>query len=138
MSGPEAIDWEALRRAAEDVRERAYAPYSGFRVGAALLDDTGDIHVGANVENASYGLALCAERSAIAGAIARGKRHFSAIAIVTGADEPASPCGMCRQVLAELAPGIPVHSYTLEGRVLETDVDALLPHAFRLHTGDRS
>lgn len=126
------IDWEALRDEATRVRENAYAPYSNFRVGAALLDDEGTVHKGANVENASYGLALCAERSAIASAVAMGKRRFVAIAIVTGADEPASPCGMCRQVLAELAPSIPVRSYTLGGAVLATDSDSLLPHAFTL------
>lgn len=125
-----AVDWEALRAAAADVRSRAYAPYSGFAVGAALLAEDGRIFTGANVENASYGLSLCAERSAIAAAVAAGVRRFAAIAIVAPGPMPASPCGMCRQVLAELPPGFPVRSYTPEGAVLESSVAELLPHAF--------
>ena len=124
------IDWEALRAQAEAVRGRAYAPYSGYRVGAALLAADGRVFVGANVENASYGLCLCAERSATAAAVAAGVSQFIAIAITSPGDSPATPCGMCRQVLAELAPGIPVHCYGAEGGVIETDVGALLPGAF--------
>lgn len=124
------IDWDALRRAAEDVRARAYAPYSEFAVGAALLAADGRVFTGANVENASYGLALCAERSAVAQAIAAGIREFRALVVVAPGPTVASPCGMCRQVLFEFPPSFPVRCYTPEGEMLETDVRALLPDAF--------
>ena len=126
----DAIDWSALRSVAEQARERAYAPYSQYRVGAALLDTEGHIHAGANVENASYGLCLCAERSAFGRAISDGVRGFRAIFVLTQGDAPGTPCGMCRQVLAELAPGIPVRCETVSGARLDTSVDALLPLAF--------
>lgn len=124
------IDWSALRSAAEQAREHAYAPYSRYRVGAALLDAEGRIHAGANVENASYGLCLCAERSAFGRAISDGARSFRAIFVLTQGDAPGTPCGMCRQVLAELAPGIPVRCETVDGARFDTRVDALLPFAF--------
>ena len=124
------IDWEALRDAAADVRTRAYAPYSGFAVGAALLDEGGRVFAGANVENASYGLCLCAERSAVAQAVAAGSHRFVALAIVAPGPHPATPCGMCRQVLSEFAPSFPVHCYTADGQSLSTDVASLLPDAF--------
>lgn len=125
------IDWEALRDEAARVRTQAYAPYSGFDVGAALLTDDGTIFSGANVENASLGLSLCAERSAIAAAVATGRRRFRALAVVAPAPlGPTAPCGMCRQVLVEFPPSFPVCCYTPEGDVLETDVQMLMPHAF--------
>lgn len=131
MSGASAsLDWDALVAAAWRVRELAYAPYSHYRVGAALLATDGRVFLGANVENASYGLCLCAERAAIGTAIAAGARHFSAIAVVTQGNEPGSPCGMCRQVLAEFAPSFPVRCVAEGGRVLESTTDALLPFAF--------
>ena len=92
--------WKALLMAARDVRRRAHAPYSRFSVGAALLDERGRIHVGCNVENASYGLTVCAERNAVAAAVAGGARRIRAVVVVTST--VASPCGACRQVLAEL------------------------------------
>lgn len=125
-----AIDWKALREAAARARKNAHAPYSGFAVGAALKTEDGRVFTGANVENASYGLSLCAERSAHAAAVAAGARRFVALAIVAPGPEPASPCGMCRQVLAEMPPSFPVRCYTPEGKSLETSVAELLPHAF--------
>ena len=123
-------DWAALERAAMEVRENAYAPYSGYRVGAALLADDGVIYRGANVENASYGLALCAERSAVSAAVAAGARSFRAIVVATGGARAGSPCGMCRQVLAELGDSFPVRCVSDRGDRLDTSVEALLPHAF--------
>lgn len=127
-----AIDWDRLVATATDARAHAHAPYSGFQVGAALLADDGRVFAGANVENASYGLAICAERAAVAAAVAAGARRFRALAIVTGADAPATPCGMCRQVLAEFPPSFAVRSYVLDGRYLERTVEQLLPDPFTL------
>jgi cytidine deaminase len=118
---------EALR-----VREQAYAPYSRFAVGAALLASSGKIYVGCNVENASYGLCICAERNAIAAAIAAGERTFRAIAVVGGGDHPATPCGACRQVLVEFSPSM--HVLMAAPGALENIQRAtaaeLLPHYF--------
>lgn len=125
------IDWSALIAAATAARANAHAPYSRFLVGAALLAEDGRIFVGANCENASYPLGLCAERGAVSAAIAAGARRFLACAIVTGGPGAASPCGGCRQVLAEFAPSFPVHSVALDGSgTLESSVAALLPFAF--------
>ena len=128
MSTP--IDWDALARAAHEIRARAYAPYSGYTVGAALLAEDGRVFVGANVENASYGLGLCAERSAIASAVAAGVKRFVAIAVASPGDVAASPCGACRQVLAEFPPSFPVRCYAERGEPLVSDVASLLPAAF--------
>lgn len=92
-----------LIRAARDVQERAYVPYSHFRVGAALLGEDGTVYTGCNVENASYGLTICAERNAIFHAVACGCRHFSALLIVGDGKDLTAPCGACRQVMAEFA-----------------------------------
>ncbi len=125
-----AIDWEALAKSAREMRERAYAPYSGYTVGAALLAEDGRMFVGANVENASYGLCLCAERSAVAAAVAAGVRSFRAIVVASPGDTPASPCGMCRQVLAEFPPSFPIRCYAERGNPIEIDVASALPGAF--------
>ncbi len=103
-----AFDPQALLDVAQAAREQAYAPYSRFRVGAALLTEKGTIYRGCNVENVSYGLTICAERVAIQTAVAAGERDFKAVAIVTGAATPASPCGACRQVLAEFGSDLQV------------------------------
>jgi cytidine deaminase len=110
--------------------ERAYAPYSGFRVGAALLGSDGSIAEGCNVENASYPAGICAERAAIAAAVARGVRDFSVIVIATEADRPTPPCGICRQVMMEFAPQLEVISVTRGGENARWNMSDLLPEAF--------
>ena len=120
---------ESLVAKAREAMERAYAPYSGFRVGAALLAEDGSIHVGCNVENASYGLTLCAERAAVASAVAGGARQYREIAIVTEGPKAVAPCGACRQVLRELAPHLRVVSQSA-GERREWKLADLLPDAF--------
>lgn len=128
-----AIDWDALVSRARAVRENAHAPYSNYQVGAALLTSSGAVHVGCNVENASYGLTVCAERTAIASMVAAGDRDPIAIAIMTAGPEAGSPCGMCRQVLAEFAMDLPVRLVTSDPRTAATNTTLaeLLPLAFR-------
>lgn len=118
--------------AARAVRDHAYAPYSRYRVGAAVRGGSGRIYAGANVENASFGLALCAERSAVAAAVAAGETSIVAAAVVTSTSPPAAPCGMCRQVLAEFAGDeLPIVLVNDAGQEQPTTLGALLPHAFR-------
>jgi len=126
---PPTVDWAALHREALAAQAEAYAPYSRFAVGAALLGVDGRIYRGCNVENVSYGLTVCAERNAIGHAVVSGTRGFLALVVVTPASSPVVPCGMCRQVLAEFLPSFPVRAYA-GGGMLETTVEALLPHAF--------
>jgi cytidine deaminase len=124
---------DGLVDAARDARERFYAPYSGFAVGAGILAG-GKTFVGVNIENASYPLSVCAERNAVGAMIAGGERHIEAVAVVAGGDGPASPCGGCRQVLAEFgADDVPVVSeHVPSGERLRWTVGELLPAAFRL------
>lgn len=133
MSGVDPIDWAALLSAATDVRERAHAPYSDYRVGAALVTRSGRVFTGCNVENASYGLCLCAERNAIGQMIAAGERDPVALAVVTKGPRAGSPCGMCRQVLAEFAEDLPIVLGVAGDPAAErrTSLAALLPDAFR-------
>ena len=119
-----------LEVAAVSVMQRAYAPYSKFRVGAALLAADGSIHVGCNVENATYPAGICAERTAMSRAVADGHRAFTAIVICTEAAVPTPPCGICRQVLHEFAPMLDVTSITTGGARQSWRLDALLPAAF--------
>jgi len=112
--------------AATAARLAAHAPYSSFKVGAALLTKDGRVFTGCNVENLSYGLTICAERNAIFAAVAAGVREFEAIAIVADTREPVSPCGACRQVMAEFG-DFKIISATLDGRTFESTVAALLP-----------
>jgi cytidine deaminase len=119
-----------LLRAASRARARAYAPYSGFPVGAAVLAG-GRVFAACNVENSAYPLSVCAERNAVAMAVAAGERRIDAVAIVGGADRPAPPCGGCRQVLAEFcAPDAPVVFAAAGGESARTRISALLPGAF--------
>lgn len=118
-----------LRTAAETARARAYAPYSGFHVGAALETEEGTIVTGCNVENASYGLTICAERSAVTAAVTAGHRRFVRLALVSDAPEPIAPCGACRQVLAEFGLDLQIDSYAGDLRTTWTMAE-LLPASF--------
>ncbi|KDR40227.1 cytidine deaminase [Caballeronia glathei] len=120
---------------AKAAREPAYAPYSNFRVGAALLTNDGRVFPGCNVENASYGLCNCAERTAFFSAIAAGCKRgdFAALAVVGDTDGPISPCGACRQVILELGgPGLRIRLGNLRGATRDTTAAAQLPDAFQL------
>ena len=121
-----------LRDAAAAVRARAHAPYSNFQVGAALLCDDGTVIAGCNVENASYGATICAERGAVMAAVAQGRRRFTAIAIAGPPGIALGPCGMCRQVLAEFSPDGALRVLTRDaaGVPRETTLAALLPDPF--------
>ena len=121
---------EELREVAFRALEQAYAPYSSFRVGAALLGSDGTVTSGCNVETAAYPSGLCAERAAIVAAVLRGVRRFDAVVIASEAESPAPPCGMCRQMLVEFAPELEVVSITKSGAVARWNMRELLPHPF--------
>ncbi len=123
------LDTTRLADAALRAREHAYAPYSHYPVGAALLAEDGTIYTGCNIENATYGATLCAERTAIAKAVSEGARHFRAIAIAT--EDGGTPCGICRQVLYEFAPDIQIVTVDAAGCVTDRGtLEALLPDAW--------
>lgn len=122
------IDREGLVQQAADARRRAYAPYSGYDVGAALLTASGRVYTGCNVENAVYPLVMCAERVAVFEAVCRGERDFEAIAVVT--ENGGAPCGSCRQVLREFGEQTVVLIADSQGNVRETTVGELLPDSF--------
>jgi cytidine deaminase len=121
------MTYTSLVNAAIDARKNAYAPYSKFAVGAALLTKSGEIFSGCNIENVSLGLTICAERAAVAAAVTHGQREFVAVAIATESKEPAVPCGACRQVLAEFNPAMKVISSTIGGREETCTLTDLLP-----------
>jgi cytidine deaminase len=121
------VNTETLLQKALEARMNAYAPYSRFAVGAALLTRSGAIFAGANVENISLGLTICAERAAVSAAIAGGEKEFVAIGVVSESDEPAVPCGACRQVLAEFNPTMRIITSTIAGKTQEFQLDELLP-----------
>ena len=123
-------DLDRLREAAFAAMERAYAPYSEFPVGAALLTADGAVVTGCNVENAAYPSGICAERGAVMAAVAAGHRAFRLLVLATEADEPAPPCGACRQVLVEFAPRLPVVSVNRDGELRRWTMAELLPHPF--------
>lgn len=121
---------ELLSRARK-ARSNAYAPYSEFNVGAALLSEDGKIYTGCNVENVSFGLTTCAERVALGSALADGQRRFLAVAVIGPRDDtPLTPCGACRQVLREFGPSIIVVTQSADGGLMQTTAGALLPSAF--------
>lgn len=130
------IDWATLVREAQAVRENAHAPYSNYRVGAAILAESGRVYRGCNVENASYGATLCAERSAVAQMVAAGERTMTALALVTEGPEPGTPCGLCRQTLSELARDLPIAlAIAGEGEPRRlTSLAALFPQPFDAHS----
>jgi cytidine deaminase len=122
---------ETLFEAAKKVRENAYCPYSEFKVGAALITKSGKIYTGCNVENASYGAAMCAERAAIFKAISEeGKPEIKEIWVVADSDPPTPPCGMCRQVISEFCENIPIHLANIAKKVKTHSSSDLLPEAF--------
>jgi cytidine deaminase len=123
------MDFGSLLIQAREARESAYAPYSRFAVGAALLGKSGRVYTGCNVENLSFGLTSCAERNAIFTAITAGEREFQAIAVVADSKSPVTPCGACRQVMAEFAPALAICSGNLQGETFEASLKELLPRA---------
>lgn len=123
---------EQLMQEATKARENAYVPYSSFPVGAALLMADGTIFHGANIENASFGLTNCAERTALYKAYSEGNREVKAVAVIASTDEPVSPCGACRQVMMELCgPDVEVYLGSTNGKITKTTVAELLPGAFK-------
>ena len=120
-----------LFKLAKDVAQKAYAPYSNFRVGAALITDTGNIYKGCNVENSSYGLSICAERNAVFNMVANGEQVITEIAIYVDSEKIFPPCGACRQVLAEFGEDIKIY-YGNDTGITETTLKEILPHTFRL------
>ena len=109
---------------------KSYSPYSKFRVGAALLTSTGKIFTGSNIENSSFSLTICAERTALFKAISEGSKKFKAIAITSDSDDFIPPCGACRQVMLELAGNIDIILTNAKGKMMKTKVNLLLPHPF--------
>lgn len=128
-------DWDELIAAARGARERAYAPWSGYRVGAALRAEDGSVWAAGNVELWIPALGTCAERNAVTAALAAGHRRFTALAVVTSSSPPACPCGACRQALLEFVPEgaeLAILCVNEEGERVETRLSELLPRAFRL------
>jgi cytidine deaminase len=123
------MNFDSLVTAAREVREKAYAPYSRFQVGAALRTKSGRVFCGCNVENLSFGLTVCAERAAVFAAVAAGETQFEAIAVVADSVQPVTPCGACRQVLAEFSSDLKICSANLQDQRYESTIGELLPRA---------
>ncbi|GAB6180074.1 cytidine deaminase [Desulfotomaculum defluvii] len=124
------ITTEKLIEMAREARESAYVPYSKFKVGAALVTKEGKIFTGCNIENASYGLTCCAERTTIFKAVSEGHKEFEALAVIADVPTVCSPCGACRQVMAEFNGDMKVHMANLKGQYITTTVGELLPGFF--------
>ncbi len=123
--------YKELFEKAKEVSKQAYAPYSNYHVGAAVLTDTDKIFVGCNVENASYGLSICGERNAIFNMVANGEKNIKAIAIYVDTDKLFPPCGACRQVIAEFGEDVDI-IYGNDDKIITTTLKEILPHTFRL------
>ena len=123
------MPYDSLRRAAAAAREQAYCPYSGFSVGAALLASSGRVYTGANLESASFGATICAERAALCAAVTAGERSFQALAVVAG-NVPTPPCGICRQLLGEFGDMAVLYANADGSKVEQTTLSALLPASF--------
>lgn len=126
---PDSLATQLINEAIK-VRELAYVPYSNFKVGAALLGKSGKIYTGCNVENASYGATICAERSAVVKAVSEGERSFTALAVVTDCNPPGAPCGICRQFLSEFGLDLRIILANLQGAIIEATLREYLPAAF--------
>ncbi len=126
------MDNARLIKLAQEAAQKAYAPYSGFNVGAALLCKSGNVYTGCNVENSSYGASNCAERTAVFKAVSEGERDFVKIAIVSEKGGLTFPCGICRQVLSEFMPNGTIVLYSDEQGIKEFTLNELLPYAFKL------
>ena len=123
-------EYDALISAAKQARENAHAPFSDFRVGAAVRANSGRVYAGCNIENASYSLTCCAERVAIFKALSEGERGFEAIAVVTETDNLTPPCGACRQIIWEFRGDVPVILANLKGKIEQESAGKLLPRPF--------
>ena len=121
---------EYLKEKALEAKSKAYAPYSKFNVGCALVTMDDKIYLGCNVENASYGAGICAERTAIVKAVSDGHRKFKSIAVITDLKEPATPCGICRQFIREFGLDIVVYCFGMDGTTLIKTLEEFLPHSF--------
>jgi len=131
--GKKSTDNKKLVQEAKKARGNAYAPYSKFKVGAALLSKKDKVYTGANVENSSYGLSMCAERVAWFGAVSSGEKEFSKLAIVADTKEPVTPCGACRQILLEFCDDLEIISATIKGKVKRYTLKELYPFPFKVN-----
>ncbi|MFN2400733.1 MAG: cytidine deaminase [Gemmatimonadaceae bacterium] len=131
-------DGDAMCAAAFAAMQRAYAPYSNFRVGAALRSTHGSVFLGCNVENAAFSSGICAERGALMTAVAQGVRDFDYLVVATEASEPVAPCGACRQMLEEFSPDLRILSCTAAGAQERWTLADLLPHPFTARSMDRA
>ena len=130
------IKEQILKKKAKEASKRAYCPYSNFQVGASVITEKGEIFSGCNVENASYGLTICAERNAIFQAVSAGARNISGIVIYTSMGKPSMPCGACRQVIYEFGSKIEILSFTSKIEI-RNSIDNLLPEAFGIQDLDK-